>query len=234
MVQIAYVPSIVDLQDFTCRSPKDTVLLQLLTTVERHRYRGCPDDLACVRLYPFFIPLFLSAHPPYPPSIQSNLIIIATCVPSFRPFVKYLCDKRHRNPIPPPLQIPKPSEHYSGTSDLPSPVSARRMEPRPSGSVSHSLHPPEHRLSASRQKSVPEKPSKEKEEGVERQAFDRWRASEDEAWKASEAETLAEQRSVGVHVQREHGSERREGEDIFEPEAVAQRVLVAGSRPFSV
>ncbi|KAL9598279.1 MAG: hypothetical protein Q9219_004580 [cf. Caloplaca sp. 3 TL-2023] len=74
--------------------------------------------------------------------IEGNAIIIAACIPGLRPFVKYLRGRTRRKRLPKPLIINKQINVTSDTSALSSPISPRRMEPRISGSVSHSLHPP--------------------------------------------------------------------------------------------
>ncbi|KAI4251708.1 MAG: hypothetical protein LQ352_004696 [Teloschistes flavicans] len=85
-----------------------------------------------------------------------NAIIIATCIPGLRPFIKFLRQKyfsrkpRHR---PPPLNLHKDVHIASDGSALSTPISARRMEPRSSGSVSSPvLKAPNHK--AYRQKSL--------------------------------------------------------------------------------
>ncbi|KAL8676410.1 MAG: hypothetical protein Q9186_007074 [Xanthomendoza sp. 1 TL-2023] len=98
--------------------------------------------------------------------IEGNVIIIAACLPGLRPFVKYVRTRdfvknspslpshfvparlRKTQP-PPPLALGhKTSQHKlsDASSSLPSPLSARRMEPRPSGSVSGSLQAPSHKV----------------------------------------------------------------------------------------
>ncbi|KAL8799716.1 MAG: hypothetical protein Q9182_005694 [Xanthomendoza sp. 2 TL-2023] len=97
--------------------------------------------------------------------IEGNVIIIAACLPDLRPFVKHVCSKNlvkdtlsspssslparlRKTHLPPPLPLghktsqPKMSD---ASTSFPSPLSPRRMEPRPCGSVSGSLQPPDYK-----------------------------------------------------------------------------------------
>ncbi|KAL8707934.1 MAG: hypothetical protein Q9225_007681 [Loekoesia sp. 1 TL-2023] len=75
--------------------------------------------------------------------IEGDAIIISACIPGLRPFVKYLSEKKtHHKRRPKPLQLDKQINTISDASVLSTPVSARRMTPRSSGSVSHGLYPP--------------------------------------------------------------------------------------------
>ncbi|KAL8851202.1 MAG: hypothetical protein Q9221_003833 [Calogaya cf. arnoldii] len=79
--------------------------------------------------------------------IESNVIIVAACMPDLVPFFKHLRSRSTKNRRPPPLDLgPKSSQYNSNASTaLSSPLSQRRMEPRPSGSVSGSLTVPKSR-----------------------------------------------------------------------------------------
>ncbi|KAL8805241.1 MAG: hypothetical protein Q9200_005513 [Gallowayella weberi] len=87
--------------------------------------------------------------------IEGNVIIIAACLPDLRPFVKHVRSKdlvkntlSLPSSVPPPLPLGhKTSQHKisDASTSLPSPLSPRRMEPRPSGSVSGSLQPPDYK-----------------------------------------------------------------------------------------
>ncbi|KAL8648139.1 MAG: hypothetical protein Q9226_006124 [Calogaya cf. arnoldii] len=76
--------------------------------------------------------------------IEGNVIIIAACIPDLVPFFRHLRSHFTENHRPPPLDLdPKSSQYTSNASTaLSSPLSQRRMEPRPSGSVSGSLTAP--------------------------------------------------------------------------------------------
>ncbi|KAL8954199.1 MAG: hypothetical protein Q9183_007270, partial [Haloplaca sp. 2 TL-2023] len=71
--------------------------------------------------------------------LEGNAIVIASCIPSLRPFTKYLRQQyttRNRR-RPDPLTLHK--ERHLNSADatiLPSPISPARMQPRSSGSVS--------------------------------------------------------------------------------------------------
>ncbi|KAL8767572.1 MAG: hypothetical protein Q9209_005989 [Squamulea sp. 1 TL-2023] len=80
--------------------------------------------------------------------IEGNVVIIAACIPGLRSFVQHIRSRCVQDRRPPPIRLgSKISQQYlSNTSTtLPSPISLRRMEPRPSGSVSGSLQAPKSR-----------------------------------------------------------------------------------------
>ncbi|KAL8919545.1 MAG: hypothetical protein Q9208_006737 [Pyrenodesmia sp. 3 TL-2023] len=154
--------------------------------------------------------------------IEANVLIITTCVPGLRPFVKYIRTKCDRNPSL--LEVAKDPHPSHDTSDLPSPTSARRMEPRSSGSVSHSLQLPTPRLN----KEMTLERIVSKTEDVEKQAPDEWPGTEEVKWKSEETATPG--RDCSKDQMR--GNDRRENRRISAPIRVAEKEL-GEARPLS-
>ncbi|KAL8752424.1 MAG: hypothetical protein Q9184_005742 [Pyrenodesmia sp. 2 TL-2023] len=155
--------------------------------------------------------------------IEANVLIITTCVPGLRPFVKYLRNHSYRRPSV--LEIAKDPHPSHDTSDLPSPTSARRMEPRSSGSVSHSLQPPTPRMN----KEMTLTRIVSKTEDVENQAPDEWPGTEEVKWRAEETETPGKDLSKDQM----RGNDRREdSRRISAPIRIAEKEL-GETRPLS-
>ncbi|KAL8905989.1 MAG: hypothetical protein Q9171_006453 [Xanthocarpia ochracea] len=127
LVRVAYITSLDDFRDYTCKpcrfeNPRSKMIDSLADTTINHTMWAV---------------------------MEGNVIIIAACLPGLRPFVKFgrsRSTKRHR---PPPLLLGSTASHINlsnASTALPTPLSARRKEPRSSGSVCGSLSTPSPRV----------------------------------------------------------------------------------------
>ncbi|KAL8880377.1 MAG: hypothetical protein Q9198_002203 [Flavoplaca austrocitrina] len=116
-----------------------------------------------------------------------------TCL---RPFTKYLRQKINPSQLPSAIHTPKKSNRNSEVTVPASSVSLDRTDERFPG-------PPNHREQATTTEQTTRKAKKEevsipitpKAEDMEKQAFEKWRESEDTRWNTKEAETSEERPS---------------------------------------
>ena len=126
----------------------------------------------------------------YCSSVEGNAIIITACVPGLRPFIKYLRQKINSSQLPSPIHTPKKSNRNSEITVPGSSVSLNRTDER-------CPRLPNHKEQATTTEETNPKAKKEgvsiriapEAEDVEKQAFEKWRESEDTRWNTEEAET---------------------------------------------
>ncbi|KAL8834968.1 MAG: hypothetical protein Q9176_007196 [Flavoplaca citrina] len=122
-----------------------------------------------------------------------DAIVITACVPGLRPFIKYLRQKINPSQLPSAIDTPKKSNRNSEITVPASSVSLNRTDEGYPG-------PPNHKRQATTTEETIRKAKKEEvpipipptAEDVEKQAFEKWRESEDTRWNTEEAKTSEE------------------------------------------
>ncbi|KAL8886831.1 MAG: hypothetical protein Q9215_005503 [Flavoplaca cf. flavocitrina] len=125
--------------------------------------------------------------------IEGDAIVITACVPGLRPFIKYLRQKINPSQLPSAIDTPKKSNRNSEITVPASSVSLNRTDEGYPG-------PPNHKRQATTTEETIRKAKKEEvpipipptAEDVEKQAFEKWRESEDTRWNTEEAKTSEE------------------------------------------
>ncbi|KAL8977816.1 MAG: hypothetical protein Q9205_006458, partial [Flavoplaca limonia] len=125
--------------------------------------------------------------------IEGDAIVITACVPGLRPFIKYLRQKINPSQLPSPIHTPKKSNRNSEITVPASSISLNRTDQR-------CPRPPDNREQATPTEETTPKAKKEEvsiriapeAEDVEKQAFEKWRESEDTRWNTEEAKTSEE------------------------------------------